>query len=269
MKKRFTLSFLLLTFVAQAQVIPVGFIKATYNTSFPTGNNPVTDNLLLYLDATRRLSYDASGSIWSDIRGVSPANSATLVGSPTFSVSNNVGSFTFAADKYALTSTLISSLSAATFIAWVNPSWTQSNYTGIILSRNGYANATGNACGLIITMENFTNLVSYVWNGTPDTYNWRSPSLTVPNNQWSMIAVSITSTGAAFYVVNSSGTIRATNGNAHSAVSGHQFYVGVDPFDILNRAFKGKIATSMVYSTALIQTNIVDIFNAQKASFGL
>jgi hypothetical protein len=251
-----------------AQVIPVGFIKPI-NTSIPTGGNPVTNNLLLYLDATRRASYDASGSIWSDISGVSPANSATLVSGPTFSVANNVGSFTFAASKYALTSTLISSLSAATFIAWVNPSTIQSNYTGIILSRNGYANATGNASGLVIVMENSINLVSYVWDGVPDTYNWRSLSLTVPINRWSMIAVSITSTGAAFYVVNSSGTIRATNSNAHSPVSGHQFYVGVDPFDISNRAFKGKIATSMVYASALTQTNIVDIYNAQKAAFGL
>ena len=269
MKKRFTLSFLLLTFVAQAQVIPVGFMKPI-NTSIPTGDNPVTNNLLLYLDATRRASYDASGSIWSDISGVSPANSATLVSGPAFSVSNNVGSFTFAANKYALTSTLISSsLSAATFIAWVNSSQTQNEYTGVILSRGGYSGATGNASGIVITTNNFTNLVSYVWNGTPDTYNFRNNSLQVPNNRWSMIAVSITSTGAAFYVVNSSGTIRATNGNAHSAVSGHQFYVGVDPFDISNRAFKGKIATSMVYASALTQTNIVDIYNAQKAAFGL
>lgn len=269
MKKRFTLSFLLLIFVAQAQVIPVGFIKPI-NTSIPTGDNPVANNLLLYLDATRRASYDASGSIWSDISGVSPANSATLVSGPTFSVANNVGSFTFADSKYALTSTLItSSLSAVTFIAWVNPSRAQSNYTGIILSRNGYSNATGNASGLVINMDNFINLVSYVWNDVPDTYNFRNTSLIVPNNRWSMIAVSITSTGAAFYVVNSSGTIRATNGNAHSAVSGHQFYVGVDPFDISNRAFKGKIATSMVYASALTQTNIVDIYNAQKAAFGL
>ena len=250
-----------------AQVIPVGFIKTT-NTRIPTGDNPVTNNLLLYLDATRTASYGGTGITWTDISGVSPANSATLEGSPIFSSTNNIGSFTFADSKYALTSTLItSSLSAATFIAWVNPSQTQSNYTGIILSRNGYSNATADATGLSFFEY---NSIGYVWKGIRDTYEWNS-NIRVPNTQWSMVALTISSSKATVYLCNSSGTTRSAEKIfTHPALNGDvKFYVGVDPFDISNRAFKGKIATSMVYASALTQTNIVDIYNTQKAAFGL
>jgi hypothetical protein len=253
-----------------AQVIPVGFLKAKFNTSIPTGTNPVTTNLLLYLDATRRASYDASGSIWYDISGVSPANSATLVGNPTFSDANGVGSFTYGIHKYALTSKLITSnLSSATFIAWVNPSQLQDDYTGIIISRNGYSSATGNASGMFISLNNPNNNVGYVWNGGQNTYSWRN-LLNIPNNEWSMIAVSISPGSATAYLCKSSGISTAVNSVTHSEITGLKFYVGIDPyFEPLNRGFIGKMGTSMVYSTALTYDNISAIFNAQKAAFGI
>jgi hypothetical protein len=273
MKKRFTLSFLLLTFVAQAQVIPVGFIKAMGFTNIPTGDSGLTSNLLLYLDATRTTSYGGTGTTWTDISGQS--NNATLAGSsnpltspPAFgsgNLMNGSGSFTFAANTNALTSNLISSLSAATFIAWVNPTETQGSYTGIIYSRAAFSGATAPATGM-----NFytNNSVGYSWNDDGLTYNWESNRRT-PLNQWSMIAVSINSSTATVYLCNASGIVSSTNTVTHSALTGLKFYIGVEPSSPTTRAFKGKIATSMVYSTALIQTNIVDIFNAQKASFGL
>lgn len=258
-----------------AQVIPVGFIKARGFTNIPTGNSGLTSNLLLYLDATRTTSYGGTGTTWTDISGQS--NNATLAGSsnpltspPAFgsgNLMNGSGSFTFAANTNALTSNLISSLSAATFIAWVNPSETQGSYTGIIYSRAAFSGATAPATG----MNFFTNnQVGYSWNDDGLTYNWASgSSLSTPLNQWSMIAVSINSSTAKVYLCNASGIVSSTNTVAHSALTGLKFYIGVEPSSPTTRAFKGKIATSMVYASALTQTNIVDIYNAQKAAFGL
>lgn len=248
-----------------AQVIPVGFIKATYNTSFPTDNNPVTANLLLYLDATRRLSYDASGSIWSDISGVSPANSATLVGSPTFSVSNNVGSFTLNGSNHAITSNLINSLSSATFIAWVNPSQIQNTYTGIIFSRAGYSGATAGA-----TAMNFytNNQIGYTWNDDNSTYTWES-GLQTPVNQWSMVVISVNSTTATAYLCNANGISSSSRSLSHSALTGLKFYIGADPLDVhlIRRQIRGKISTAMVYSSTLSLSDITSIYNAQKFAF--
>jgi hypothetical protein len=74
--------------------------------NIPTGTNPVTTGLILYLDATRSASYAGTGSAWADISGQIPAGSATLVGSPVFgsgSNENGSGSFTFGSNINAST----------------------------------------------------------------------------------------------------------------------------------------------------------------------
>ena len=234
-----------------AQVIPVGFIKK--------GGNPLTENLLLYLNAKLTTSYGGTGTTWTDISGQSPSNNATLSGSPTFAS----GSFTFGANKNALTSQLIPSLSSATFIAWVNPtiSKSQENFAGIIFSRQNKGQAS-KTMGI-----NFysNNNVGYSW----DEFNWNS-TLVVPKGSWSMIAITISSTKAVVYLCNSNGISSATNVASHAVVSGLNFFIANDPvFGPAFRAFTGKIATSMVYSSTLTSDNITALFNAQKVAFGI
>jgi len=229
--------------------------------NIPTGTNPVTTGLILYLDATRTDSYGGTGNIWTDLS--TQNNNATLFGSPTFSSYSN--SFTIASNKYALTSNLISSLSSATFIAWVNPSQIQVDYTGIIFNRGPYSGATAVATGM-----NFfrNNSVGYSWNDHVTSYNWES-GLKTPSNAWSMVAVTINSTRATAYLCNASGIVSSMNSATHPTLTGLKFYVGSEPADLITRAIKGRISTAMVYSSALSLSDITSIFNAQKASFGL
>jgi hypothetical protein len=239
-----------------AQVIPVGFIKK--------GGNPLTENLLLYLNAKLTTSYGGTGTTWTDISGQSPSNNATLSGSPTFAS----GSFTFGANKNALTSQLIPSLSSATFVAWVNPS-TNNDGVGIIFSRGGKGKATGTATGMHLRYNGSSvyNMVAYHWND--DNMNWNS-NLVVPKGSWSMIAITISSTQAVVYLCNSTGTSSASVDALHNALSNLNFFIGVDPIFGTNlRAYDGKIATSMVYSSTLSSDNITALFNSQKASFGI
>jgi hypothetical protein len=214
----------------------------------------VTNGLLLYLNAN---SYSGSGTSWSDLS--TQNNNATLSGNPTFS-STSPKSFTLASNKYALSSNTISSITSGTFIAWINPSQTQSGYQGIIVSR-GPSPATG---------LNFfyNNSIGYTWNDTESSWSWNS-NLQVPINQWSMVAITVTSTSATAYLCKASGITTAVNNVAHATVSNLKFYIGNDPIDLNNRAMIGKIGTAMVYSTALSLQDITSVFNIQKASFGL
>ena len=86
-----------------------------------------------------------------------------------------------------------------------------------------------------------------------------------------MIAVSITSTSATAYLFNSTnpGGLSRTNTVSHPSLTGLKFYIGAEPFDLNTRAFVGKLATAMVYRSALTQADIAAIFNAQKSAFGL
>ena len=228
----------------------------------PTGDNPVTTNLILYLDATRSASYSGTGPTWYDL---SPQNNtATLVGDPTYT--SNPPSFTFAPNKYGLSSNLITSFASATFIAWVNPAQIQGNYTGLIFSRSPNSEATAPATGL-----NFytNNSIGYSWNDNPSSYNWDS-GLQPTVGAWSMIAVTITSTSATAYLFNSTNPagLSRTNTVSHPSLTGLKFYIGAEPFNLNTRAFVGKMGTAIVYSNALTQADITNIFNAQKAAFG-
>jgi hypothetical protein len=112
------------------------------------------------------------------------------------------------------------------------------------------------------------NSIGYIWNDTETTWGWNS-NLQIPVNQWSMVAVTVTSTSATAYLCKASGITTAVNNVAHATVSNLRFHIGNDPIDLNNRGIVGKIGTSMVYSTALTLANITSIFNAQKAAFGL
>lgn len=218
----------------------------------------VTNGLVLHLDAA---SYSSPSTTWNDL---SPQiNTATLVGTPTYTA--NPASFTFGSNMHATTTKTNVALSTVTFVAWVNPSQTQGLYTGVIFSRNGYGSSTVAATGLNLYSG---NSVGYHWADNVSTYNWNS-NLLVPNNEWSMIAVAVRSNMATTYLCKSSGMTSATNSVSHAALSGLNFFIACDPMDKSTRAFKGKIATAMVYNTELSQSDITSIFEAQKSRFGL
>jgi hypothetical protein len=222
----------------------------------------VSTGLKLYLDAGNTSSYNGSGTTWTDLSGQN--NTGTLVGSPTYT--SNPGYFTLSTGKYATTGIINSALTAATFISWIYPTQTQGQYTGIIFNRNGYAGATAYATGMNF---NTSNSLGYHWNDNGATYGWNS-SLSVPNNQWSMVAITVNSTTATAYLYQSSGLTTATNTLSHtSTLSGLSFYVGVEPFSPVGRAFVGRISTAMVYDTALSASDITQNYNATKTRFGL
>ena len=231
----------------------------------PTGANPVTNGLMLYLDATRSASYSGSGNTWADISGLTPAGNATLVGSPAFgssSLANGSGSFTFGSNVNAVTTQTYTINNEITYIAWINPS---QSFSGAAICRR--TDPTFNNGGTYLYLAN-SNLC-YSWDNTD--YGWRS-NLIVPNNQWSMIVITVDAVSVTAYLCNASGISSATNGTTHYSLTSKgatNFQIGYDPYDPVNRAVIGKMGTAMVYSVALTSADITAIFNAQKASFGL
>jgi hypothetical protein len=262
MKKLLFILFLLPTIYSNAQQ---AFFKGNNNYVVPVVPPPppvvITDGLVLCLDATSPYSYSGAGSTWADISGQS--NNATLVGSPVFS--SNPGSFSFSSNKHAITSNKTMNLSAATFIAWVNPSQIQSGWNGIIFSRNGYGGSDVGATGMNLCSNNG---IAYHWGNTE--LGCGAGSIIVPNNEWSMIALTITANSATTYLLKSSGITFVSYSRSNPALSGiFNFYIGCEPYDPASRAFVGKIATSLIYTRALTQTEITTIFDSQKIKFGL
>ncbi len=221
---------------------------------------PVTTGLMLYLDATRSASYGGSGTTWNDISGELPAGSATLVGNPPFAS----GSFTFGSNMNASTSKTYTISNQLTLIAWVNPSQTQGSYTGVIVRRTDPSFLSG-ATGMFLS----GNILHYDWDN--NQWSWRS-NITVPNNQWSMIVLSVKESVLTVYLCNASGIYSESRGTGHGSLTSKgatNFHIGYDPYNTGGRAFIGKMGTAMVYSVGLSTEDITTIFNAQKAAFGL
>ena len=263
MKKILIIYFFFIGFISNAQRTMFG---GNNNYVAPVGPPPppviITDGLVLCLDATSTYSY-GGGIAWNDISGQS--NNATLVGNPAFS--SNPGSFSFTTNKHAITSNKSMTLSSATFIAWVNPSQTQNDWNAVIMTRAGWGGGDIRATGMHLCSNNG---IGYTWDNYAE--HGCNGQLIVPNNEWSMIAVTFTANTATTYLLKSSGVTSVAYSRPNPAVSGiANFYIGCDPYDpsSIARAFVGKIATSLIYTRALSQTELSTIFDSQKVKFGL
>jgi hypothetical protein len=233
--------------------------------------NIITNGLILNLNATNNSSYSGSGTTWTDISGQS--NNGTLVNSPSYTANPGYFTFSLANDSYVSTSGTISSLSTATFIGWVNSSQTQADYTNILMSRNGMGSATNYATGMNI-VPGGNNNIGYHWNDNGATYGWDS-GLSVPNNAWSMMAVTVSTTEAIAYLCKSSGITTATNTTSHSSVVGPplNFFISQDrgggPGGGGYRNFIGGISQVLIYNRALTNSEITQNFTATKSIYGL
>lgn len=214
----------------------------------------VTSGLVLHLDAGNAASYPGTGTTWTDLSGNS--RNGTLTDGPTYSSANG-GSIVFDGTNDFVQCSGSVTVTAATFVAWINRNGTQGTYDGILFSRG--TNTTG--------MNFFSsNQLGYHWNDSSSTYNWSS-GLTVPNLAWCMIAVSVTSTSAKAYLYQSGGNTSATNTVGHTSSILNDIKLAQD--DAGGRFFNGNIAASMIYDKALTDSEITQNYNALRGRFGL
>ena len=220
-------------------------------------NSIITSNLLFYVNAGNPTSYPGSGTTWSDLSG--QTNTATLVNTPTYTPSGISSYFTFsnASNSYATTANTTSFGTDATFIAFINSAAAQSAFNGILFSRTG-----GVANGMDVYNS---NQLGYTWNNL--NFDWNS-GLVIPNNEWCMVAITITSTAAKAYLYKASGVTTATNTTAHSSGGNIKLNVAWDPF-ATTRSFNGRLNIAMCYNVALTQAQLNQNFNALKGQVGL
>ena len=214
----------------------------------------VTTGLQLYLDAGNASSYPGSGTTWTDLSGNS--RTGTLTNGPTYSGTNG-GSIVFDGTNDYVQCTGSLTVTAATFVTWINRNGSQGIYDGILFSR-----------GTNVTGMNFytSNQLGYHWNNSSSTYNWSS-GLTIPDATWCMIAVSVTSTAATAYLCHTGGTTTATNTVGHASSLLNDIKIAQD--DAGGRFFNGNIAIAQLYNIALSAEQISTNFQADRARFGV
>lgn len=134
-----------------------------------------------------------------------------------------------------------------TIMAWVYPTLRPDSWSGIFLTKS-----PGGA-GLTFR-DNTPNTLGMMWN---DGAFWYSgTSLTVPVNQWSLVALSVEPTMATLYVMNSSGTNSWVNNAAMNVEPWNGVSrIGNDSYAI-NRTFNGYINEVAVFNRTLSGTEL-------------
>lgn len=137
-----------------------------------------------------------------------------------------------------------------TLSAWIKPTATRTDIGGLIFARGSGTLATG----LHLTAS---NELRYHWND--DKYGFSS-GLTVPNNEWSHVALVVTPTQARLYL---NGRV-ATNTSTHNVVNFVQpFNFGVDPTSN-GRTFIGHMDEVGIYDRALSTDEIRELMHLTK-----
>ena len=219
-----------------------------------------TLGLILHLDAGDSRSYPGSGTTWTDLSG--NGNNGDLdagnMGSTNYSTSDG-GYFNFDGTNEYVDVSGSTTVSDATFLAWIRlDDLSQTINTGIIFSRSDTATTGMN---LYATAEQ----VGYHWNDAANTYQWSS-GLTVPNQEWCMVALTVTSSVATAYLFRSSGTTSATNTVTHGSTTLDAIRVGAD--EEADRYLDGSISVATVYNRALSLSELGTNFDAFKGRYG-
>jgi len=217
------------------------------------GPNVVEDGLILALDAGNTKSYPGSGTTWTDLIG---SNNGTLVNSAGFNSANGgFLNFTGSSDYVQVSGSF--TLTSATFVAWVWLGTTSQLSSGIILSRG--SNVTG------MQLYDQTEQVGYNWNDDINAWDWSS-GLTLPHQDWCMIAVSVSPSSATAYLCQSSGITSATNTISHTSTTLDAIEIGRDSL-VSGWNFNGYISVAQIYNRALTAAEIAQNYNALKGRY--
>jgi len=155
---------------------------------------------------------------------------------------------------------------AVTWTAWIYPSsingssstYPQAAWTGIITTRaSTYASGVN---------YNGQGMLGYTWNqNNANTYNFVS-GLVIPSNQWSFVAVALSPTNAALYLINAGGSQMTNNPIAHDAETWNgAATIGYDDIDgttATNRTFNGVIDDVAVFTHTLTTADIRSLYAA-------
>ena len=220
----------------------------------------VMNGLVLCLDAGNPKSYPGTGTTWTDLSCNGRTGTLTNMDGFNFNSANGgflnfdggnsglvPGGLEFVACSGSLT------LTAATFIAWINRASLQNTNPGIIFSRT--PSATG--------MNFRSGALGYHWNDDSNTYGWAS-GLVIPQS-WSMCAITVTNSLATGYLYQASGLTTALAGLGHGSTTMSSIIVGRDAFE--NRYYTGSIAQASIYNRALTAAEIQQNYLATKSRY--
>ena len=213
----------------------------------------LVNGLVLCLDAANSKSYSGSGTVWNDIS--SSGNNATLVNGPTFN-SSNQGSIAFDGTDDIVTTSLSATLSF-TWSVWFKTDVLASGYRNII--------SVPTAAYMLMLLDISTNNMGF-WSS--DGMGGGSLGVTsLSTNTWynAVLVREGNSISNGYKAYLNSEFKGSANTGTWSIANTISFGGRTDA----SQYFDGNIAQTMIYNTALNQSQINQNFNALRGRFGI
>jgi hypothetical protein len=230
---------------------------------FWTSFAPYPSNLLVYLDSGILPSYPGSGSNWFDLTNYD--NHATLINSPTYSVSNNgILQFDDTSYEYAAIPN-IGDISQWTVEAWFRLTTSLSGkVTSVISNQFNLSNKLNFSIGTNNAPVNY-NLAVGFYDGA-----WRSTSGFTPSlNTWYQVVGTYDGTTVRQYVNGSANGGTLTYSGTPQSGGEVRLMRRWDSTLLPGNLLDGDLAIIKVYNTALNSGEVLSNFNANKDRFGL
>ena len=232
------------------------FAKTGATSNFVVGKvsgSIVTNGLVLNLDASNSSSYSGTGTTWTDLSGSS--NNGTLLNGATFNSANG-GTMVFDGNDDRVQTNY-------------NPTFT--DFTVCVWYKDNGSSIYGR-----LVDNNYINGFWLGKNGTtPNQWGGgikESPSpfgiyLTLPDSQWHFLT-SVRS-GTTHTIYGDGITNKISNTVSAAALSGTSIAIGEWSGGGTGQIFKGSIPQVLIYSRAITEAEIMQIFNATKGKYGL
>ena len=224
-----------------------------------TRNNIVTNGLVLYLDATNRISYVSGSTTWNDLSGL--GNNGSLVDGPIFS-SIDGGSIVFdGINDYATVpnnSSLNLTQTGGAVAVWTRTSTnaTSSLNGNLVGKTNTYTN------GYWLVKFNDKTRMSLFGTGNIEMIGVRS----IVDNIWHYVVGTWTNNQVSLYIDGVLDRQQSYN---------FTFTTATNPLYISRQNstgegyYQGNIAQTQIYNRTLSALEILQNYNATKARFGL
>ena len=184
--------------------------------------------------------------LYAATNGVAGPQSPAFTG---FSATNTAVAITTNNPGCVRTAPLAINTNTVTMAAWIKPNGAQNPYAGIFTEA---AAIDGSYAGLNIGLDGGFQ-IGYTWNDDAATYNFPS-TVTVPDGQWSFVAVTVSETQAVVY--------------AHD---GSTFQTSVNPVPHLEQGFNGlsRIGMDYIYAPATVFNGDIDEVAIFKREFSM
>jgi hypothetical protein len=222
-------------------------------------NYIATNGLVLNLDAGNIYSYAGAGTVWYDVSGNS--YNGTLIGSPSYTSTNNGGIIFDSNAKYGTlpTSGLAFGTGQFAIEAWVFS-------TAAVTNNVIYASQSSNVAGFIaLYYPNGSGFALTDFNAVGVRTTTTHQTAVSQNTWYHVVGIRNASNQ---YIVYVNGVVSTTNATSSATLSASAPQIASNPATTGER-FTGTMGSLRLYNTSLSAAQVLQNYNATKGRFGL